>query len=310
MNETLLTSIDQVLDVRAESQFDIYCSIGNQLVKEFFIEQAYMESGGTPPSAKKDKTGPFNDDGRIPTLTKIGDWFARFITKLRMWFIKKHSEKTIERILKLPLFKEHEEEPNYVFQCIFPKQGAEWFGDSSNMSTDNYTGLWKFLKNFKIDNYLTEDTNALVTQLVSKVQINQLQNVVKNGSKLKSDAQELWDDIKKVTAINTSAAEKNTIRMYDLDLWLKSLKESNTLIRDRIDTAFKCIKSVKNACKELISKSKIDEQQKYEKVSEQYVKFITDYTQSLMLMAQCEMRITERLYYSLGKVQPTTQSDV
>lgn len=309
MNETLLTSIDQVLDVRAESQFEIYCSIGNQLVKEFFVEQAYMESGGTPPPAKKDKTDPFNDDGRIPTLTKIGDWFARLITKLRSWFIKKHNEKTIDRIMKLPIYKEHEHEPNYVFQCIFPKEGAKWMGDTSD--DQSFTGVCARLSSVKTDYWMTEDTNALVTRLVSQVKIKALELHVKDMSKIKSDAKELWDDIKKVTAINTSAADRtSTIKMDDLEKWLERFKTSGDQLKERIDKAFKSIKSVKSACKELISKSKIDEQQKYEKASEQYVKFITDYTQALLLTAQCDMRILERLYYSLGKVHPNNTDEV
>ena len=38
MNEKLNNSIEKLLDIRDESQFDIYCELSNQLMKEFFMK--------------------------------------------------------------------------------------------------------------------------------------------------------------------------------------------------------------------------------------------------------------------------------
>jgi hypothetical protein len=293
VNETLVNSVEQVLDIKDESQFEIYCALGDQLVKEFFIEQTYMEAASSPSSSKKKDNGPFNDDGRIPTLTKIGDWFVRIITRLNAWFTRKMTLKTIEKIRKLPLYKQNEKNPNAKYQCIFPQD--EWRKDYDELNAEFDPNKWKSFVFIKDNN-----TDQLYQSILKAYNAGTLQQHVKNINKLKEDSAEMWKEIKNITAVNTTAADAQSELTQDaLDKWLYSLTDSSEKLGTCIRDAYQSKDAIKKLCTEMASKDTVDRKVEFEKMSEQYVKFITDITRCWLYMAQIEKRITDRIYYSL-----------
>jgi hypothetical protein len=297
MNEKLNNSIEKLLDTRDESQFDIYCELSNQLMKEFFIEQThrvYLEADN-PDS-------PFNDKGRIPTLRKLADWFIRFITRLKSWFVRKRMNKMVEKIQDMAIYKDHEGEPDYEYQVLLPN--ADWlskpggtqkvthllFGTSG--SGTRTPGLWEL--------YVYPDVQTIMRNLITPA--GKLKNMVKQLNHVKDIAKEDWDEIKKITAINTDATEKTHIKHSVLSATLQACKLWADNMKINIEHAFSKKDNVKKVCDELISRSANDtEKENWSQISEQYVKFITDLLQVWLYMSQCQMRILERIHYSLGR---------
>lgn len=305
MNDTLLNSIEQVLDERDESQFDIYCALGDQLLKEFFIEQSHQQLYAEAASSSNNSNGKdvFNDKGRIPTLTKLGDWFVRFITKLKSWYVRKRTSKMVDKIKNMKIYKDHQNEPNYEYQVIFPDDLAP--GNWVNMQ-DGYGGM-----NLRIGvtwiRWIRGDVQQIMRNLAREG--DNFKAVVRQANQYKERASELWGDIKHITAVNTSSARKRTITQSRLRTLLDSLEESSSHMKENITQAYDAKDNVKSICKELISRNSANEE-RWKKISEQYVKFVTDLVRAWLYMCQCEMRIAERIYHSLGERQTTNTSDV
>lgn len=299
MNEKLNASIERLLDERDESQFEIYCALSDQLMKEFFIEQThrvYVEADN--PDA------PFNDKGRIPTLHKLADWFARFITRLKSWFVRKRMNKMIEKIQDMAIYKDHEGEPGYEYQVLLPDDswitkpgGAQkvtgvLFGTMQGGTRT--PGLW--------ESYVYPDVTTIMRNLTTPA--GRLKNTVKQLNRVKDIAKDDWDEIKKITAINTAATKKSHIRHDALTAMLQACKLWADNMKLNIEHAFAKKDNVKKVCDELIDRAANDtEKENWSQISEQYVKFITDLLQVWLCMSQCQMRILERIHYSLGRPQ-------
>lgn len=292
MNDTLYSSIETVLNHKDESQFEIYCAIGDQLLKEFYIEQThrqlYMESGS---SGSKNKNKPFNDDGRIPTITKIADWFVRFITKLKAMVARKHTIKTIERITKLRLYKENDENHNtsYEYQLLFTDY--DWL-----TAVDGLEKSWAKVKNYW-QVYVIKDAASVIRVMSTP----DFKKVVKNVYKLREQCKDVWDDIKNISGVNT-VSKLQKMKHDILDNFLKQTKKSAEETEQEIKEAYDAKDNMKKICEYMTSQN-ISLASDMDKLSEQYVKFITDLIRSWMYMIEINMRIVDRIWYSLGRVQ-------
>jgi hypothetical protein len=289
MNDTLYSSIETVLNHKDESQFEIYCAIGDQLLKEFYIEQThrqlYMESG----SSGSNK--PFDDDGRIPTIKKIADWFVRFITKLKSIVVRRHTLKQIERITKSRLYKENEDSHNndYEYQVLF--SDMHWMDAVDGLHESRKA----VIKNWK--KYVITDSTKIMNVMTSP----DFRQIVKDVYKLREQCKDVWDDIKKVSAVN-EVSKLQKMRHSALDNFLKDTKKQMEDTEQEIKEAYDAKDNMKKIC-EYITSQDMSLRYDMKRLSEQYVKFITDLIRSWMYIVEIYMRIVDRIWYSLGRVQ-------
>ena len=284
MNETLLSSIDKVRDNQDDSQFDIYCAIGDELVKEFFIEQTHQMVYTEGASTKKKEKGPLNEEGRVPTLQKLADWFVRFITRLRAMWTRKHNLKTLERIKNSDRYKDNDQ-----FQLLM--WDPRWYLEVNKLgdSADELLVKWR--------TYLAVDRNRVLNVFTQP----DFKTVVKETYKLRKQAEEVWDDVKNVSAVNDKVIRCNMSK-HDLDVYLRGFKKHAEDMEKEVKDAFDAKDRVKQICQYLTDQD-VNMREDMNKLSEQYVKFITDLLRSWLCIAQVYMRTAERIHYSLGRPQ-------
>ena len=112
MTEEILTTLEDLGDLQLESELMTLDKLGIQLVKEYYMEEAdIFQEGGS--SNKKRHNETIQDDGHVPTINRIIDWFARIINRIRSHFLSAHADKLARRIRNLDNYKK-----NDVFEGI------------------------------------------------------------------------------------------------------------------------------------------------------------------------------------------------
>lgn len=103
MTEEILETIESLEEIQLESELMTLDKLGVQLVKEYYMEElnVFQESGNT--SRKKHET--VQDDGHVPTINRIIDWFVRIINRIRSHFLRSHADRLIKRIRKLDRYE-------------------------------------------------------------------------------------------------------------------------------------------------------------------------------------------------------------
>jgi hypothetical protein len=295
MNDTLYMSIENALNQKDAAQFEIYCAIADQLLKEFFVEQAhqqlYMEAATSGNAKNNDK--PFNNKGRIPGINKICDWFVRFITKLQAMVLRHHTTKTIQKIIKMRLYKENDDAGNgsYEYQLIYIDY--DWFTQENGLleSWLKLKDIWK--------KYIMKNPQDII-KTITKKNVD-FPKVVKETYNFKDHAKDLWDEIKGLSAVNNTVHLKK-IKHSELDLLLKQYKKDAEDIEKTIKDTYSKKDDVVSIFKQ-IEKTNTVPLDMLKKVSEQYVKFITDFCRSLLYIFQINVNLVDRIWNSLGRVQ-------
>ena len=135
MNEEILSYIESVTDQQFLCEMETLDKLGEQLVKEYQLGSVMMitEASETEKEEKyahkSEKT--ISDEGKISTITKIGDWFKRIIIRIHSHFAKGHIKKTLEKIKNLPAY-----EQNKVFEGIMIDE--KWYKDNIEESLNSF----------------------------------------------------------------------------------------------------------------------------------------------------------------------------
>lgn len=135
MNEEILSYIESVTDQQFLCEMETLDKLGEQLVKEYQLESVMMITEASEAEKeekyahKSEKT--ISDEGKISTITKIGDWFKRIIIRIQSHFAKGHIKKTLEKIRNLPAY-----EQNKVFEGIMIDE--EWYKDNIEESLNSF----------------------------------------------------------------------------------------------------------------------------------------------------------------------------
>jgi hypothetical protein len=135
MNEEILSYIESVTDQQFLCEMETLDKLGEQLVKEYQLGSVMMITEASEGDKeekyihKSEKT--ISDEGKISTITKIGDWFKRIIIRIHSHFAKGHIEKTLEKIQRLPVY-----EQNKVFEGIMIDE--EWYKDNIEESLQKF----------------------------------------------------------------------------------------------------------------------------------------------------------------------------
>lgn len=112
MTEEILTTLEDLGDIQLESELMTLDKLGIQLVKEYYMEEAdiFQEGGGSKNNRRHET---IQDDGHVPTIHRIIDWFARIINRIRSHFLSAHADRLARRIRNLDNYKK-----NDVFEGI------------------------------------------------------------------------------------------------------------------------------------------------------------------------------------------------
>jgi hypothetical protein len=135
MNEEILGYIESVTDQQFLCEMETLDKLGEQLVKEYQLGSVMMiteasEAEKEEKYAHKSKK-TISNEGKISTITKIGDWFKRIIIRIQSHFAKGHIKKTLEKIKNLPAY-----EQNKVFEGIMIDE--KWYKDNIEESLNSF----------------------------------------------------------------------------------------------------------------------------------------------------------------------------
>jgi len=286
MEQTILNSMEDLMDLRYESQMYVYEAIGQQLLKEFFIDQVHQQV-----YQEAEWKDPLKGDDKVPTLTKIADWFRRLITKLRARHVSKKINKLIESIRDSDRYNRNEE-----YEVLLPE--PEWINTKFNAIVAVF--------NSNATDILIGRDDISARALVS--QYKKFASFLRRFNRIKFEIKEVWDEIKGFSAINDTITKRKGHSKNKIDGFLSYCENVEKVFSPKIDEAFHSIDNVKRICEEMINND-IYQTGDMKKFKEQYVKFITDYTTSLMYVAQMLEVILTRIKHSIGAVHDKTGSN-
>ena len=300
MNDNILNTIDQLDIIQMESQLSIYDAMGMQLIKEYFMvesgifQEATTVDPDTIPNLPMREDTPLNRKGRIPTLTKIADWFGRMVTKIRTYFIRKRTSELLTKIRNSPRYENDE------LDVIIVK--PKWYQDNVLKMVNQllkYSKEWLGIDDLHLEN-LTKSGNKF-TRAMNDV------------NRFKTELTDAWEEIKPLAAVN-NVLTRDVVKRYDasymmtatdqdftkdVDTLLLHIELCNKNMQDCLDLAFKSIKPVKQTIKKIMDVD-LNARMGLKKLQEQYVKFITDLTRSYLIAAQIQVKIVDWIWKTMG----------
>lgn len=312
LNESILQSIDELEDVQLESKMLTYESMTENLIKEYFLEQAevFQEGGGNHRRVRLQDT--LHDDGRVPTLTRIANWFRRMITTIRTYFSRHAVNRLIRSIRNSARYQENDD-----FEGLLVDH--DWYHEHVH---EPYTRL-----SSTIDKYFDRIANANIAggeELIANMRRiflsgRTLENDLQRVANMREDLHDAFDEVRSITSVNTThkrqndwdhtgqgpypdtriARRKERLTKANLNRLLNELDNESNSLAERIRQLNDSIDNVRQMA-EAVGNQNLNVRQDATRISEQFVKFITDSTRSLMYMVQINVKTAQRLQYSLG----------
>lgn len=210
MNDEILATVENLEYIQLESELTTLEKLGHQLMKEYYMEDMQIIQEGHSTS---DHDNPITDTGHVPTIHRIADWFSRLINRIRATFMRRHSDRLIERIRNLPA-----NQLSNVFEGIMvdekwyrenvtrplgdrdraephPNSGFTGYGNYQFPRKNTLAGVMAFL----IPNYYRADLNA-VSNFV--FQTRGIFDLVKMVRKLRDDFHDSYDEIRHLYSVN------------------------------------------------------------------------------------------------------------
>lgn len=292
MNNHVLNLVNDLETVQMESQLSIYSAIGDQLVKEYYLEQAGIV-------IESDTMLGLKQDGSVPTLQKIANWFSRLIQKAMTYLTKRHIDKVIKKIRESERYQNNDE---YDLLLI----DNEWY----QQNVVNVMNIHTTLSNAIIADKAQNDGVAKVITILGSAKFS---SVVRTMHKLREDSQEAYDEVKSISSIGNTK-EQTTRHMKNvskatIDDLLEMIEKENETLTDRLKLMHDSINFVKETA-DYLSSENLNMKKNNDLKKEQYVKFITDAGKVALLLAMIQSKVVDRIRYSIGAVHAGGGNDV
>ena len=277
----ILSKIDELVLTNLEAKIQTYDAVGDQLLKEYYMYSSGVVQEGTV-------TNGVRDDGRVPTLNKIANWFGRMVTQIASWLAKKHIDRTLKKIYESDRYSD-----NDIFEGLFVDN--DWY-------RDNVINARTYL-NEQIQTYMVNEAGGSRDPGLNNVFRDRraFTSAVRGVDKLRSELHESLSDIRHITAINDNTHHVKDKRKQDVFNFMRSVAEDNEHLTDMVRAMRRSIPYVKEVADRL-SANDLNLKKNNEAVKDQYVKFVSDTTRCALMLAQIQAVICDRIRHTIGRV--------
>lgn len=313
LNESILQSIDELEDVQLESKMLTYESMTENLIKEYFLEQAevFQEGGGNHPRRARLQDN-LRDDGRVPTLQRIANWFRRMVTTIRTYFSRHAINRLLRSIRNSARYQENDD-----FEGLLVDH--DWYHENVH---EPYVRISNIINRY-FDRIVNTNVTGHQELTANMMRIftsgRTLERDLQRIANMREDLHDTFNEVRSITSVNTTHRRQNNwdhtgpgeypdttiarrrerLTKANLDRLLDELANDSDSLTEQIRQLNSSIDNVRQMA-EAIGNQNLNVRQDATRISEQFVKFITDSTRVLMYMVQINVKTAQRLQYSLG----------
>ena len=345
MNEELLTYyIEHVDTLQFTSELETLDKISDQLIKEYYMEAAVsfdpLDDLHNEKEPKKERryakhaNDVIKDDGHVPTINKIGDWFQRIVTLIVTYFTNHHIEKTINKlresktvqqnnvfegiVIDEKWYKENIEEPLNLIHNQYIQQLIILSDDNEIQTLDKMQEIFnnrpasgrpvKFHRDVTIIRQRLHDSSKELNKLtavkdgnVGSPETGPFRHAHNYQKDDEGDLQYMSDRgiARNVPEVGRRRLNEGRGPARNLTTLLDHMGTSNGDIKKDLKDLRKSIPAVRRRARQLMAWD-LDRSTQHRHVCEMYVHFVTDLMRSYMYITLMFVRILDWLKFTLG----------